>query len=373
MKINKILLITVVALFVQACSISSLKNDMDSENNFLKIKKNNLPKTAGIYHINGNKLDEIIVDYGNKVDFINLPVFRETNLQFIVYNNEIDENSFFLYNSYGEKIPFEYQKIDDPNQNINMKMVQIRMEEPLKDGYYCFSNDVFVHPENYNKKDPTWCFGYGSEEKLGIGYSNLDMKPPKNEMGYFLVRKDGVELLPSMIVDENLDLNNLPSIDNYLPKMIYQSDTENPKNVKLYRYRSVIGISFTIWGDFPDGMVATVDKNSGADLAGILPEDVIIEVNGQDVSGRTNQEIISLIQSSCVPNKNVDLVLLRGTQQFLAQPVCLLGTFDEIKGIDYILHPDGYAIFQPKYPLFLDNVYCLKIFGEKESSCFRVE
>ena len=373
MKTKNILFAIIVTFFIQACLSSSLKNNVGTENNFIKIKKNNLPKTAGVYYINGSNLEEILENYGNKVDFINLPVFQDTNPQFIVYDNKVDQNSYFLYNSYGEKWPIEYQKIDDPDQNINMELVQIRMNESLNDGFYCFSNDIFVHPENYNINDPTWCFGYGSEEMLGMGYSNEDMKPPKNEIGFFIVRKEGVEALPSMIVDENLDINKLPLIDNYLPKMVYQSNTENPNNVKLYRYRAQIGISFAIFGNYPDGMIASVEKNSGADLAGILPEDVIISVNNQDARGRSDQEISSLIQSSCLPNKKIDLVILRGTQQSLAQPVCMLGTFDEIKGIDYILQPDGYAIFQSKYPLFSDNIYCVKVLGEKEFSCFRVE
>lgn len=373
MKLKKIIFVLVITFLVQSCSILTSKNNGESENKFLKLKNNILPSTAGVYFINGNKLEEITLTYGNKVDFINLPVFQNTNLQFIVYDNNVDENSFFLFDSFGKKLSIDYREIDDPHQKLNMQMVQVKMKEQLKDGYYCFSNDVFVHPEDYTISRPTWCFGYGADEKLGKGISNLDIRPPKNEMGYFLVRKDGLESIPSLVVNESLDLNKLPLIDNYLPEIVYQSVNENPNNVKLYRYRSLVGISYSIFGNLPDGMITGVEKNSGADLAGVLPEDVIKAVNGQDVSGRSDQEIMSLVRSSCVPNKKIDLVLLRGTQQFLAQPVCLLGDFDEVKGIDYILHPDGYAVFRPKYPLFSENIYCLKIFGEKESSCFRVD
>lgn len=77
------------------------------------------------------------------------------------------------------------------------------------------------------------------------------------------------------------------------------------------------GYGFNLHGDKnqPGQTISAVDKDSPADLGGLIEGDKVIEVNGENVESKTHGEVVSLIKKK--PNETTLLVCDKATLAYL--------------------------------------------------------
>lgn len=93
----------------------------------------------------------------------------------------------------------------------------------------------------------------------------------------------------------------------YIPASEYAAYEERTGN-------AYVGVGITIQkSEEPAGIrILSVQKNSGAEAAGMLPEDLIVKINGEDVTDMTPQEAKNLVAGEV--GTFVSFVLLRGEE-----------------------------------------------------------
>lgn len=91
----------------------------------------------------------------------------------------------------------------------------------------------------------------------------------------------------------------------YIPAADYSAYEDRTDN-------SYVGVGITIQkSDDPAGIrIVSVQKGSGAEAAGMLPEDLIIAINAEDVTDKTPSEAKNLVAGP--EGTNVDFTLVRG-------------------------------------------------------------
>ena len=368
MKVNRILLIFFVCnlLFLfQACA-----NPTSTQGDFSNIKKSILPTQPGVYYLQGRNLKEISPEKGNGFDFHKLTVFENNQPEFIIYEQKNTSETFLLYDHMTIAVPLIIAEIEDPNERYDHVMVQVKPAQPLDDGFYCFSEDYFFSPAfNEDERDKKWCFGLGDNHRLGVLANENSYSLPGDQTGFYLVNDGELEQIPSIDSNAEIDIDLLPRTNQLLPTILFISPEVDPDSVQIYWQRFVIGISSFPFSD--QFTITKVDKNSGAEKVGMLPGDVILGVNGIDVTTWLPIRTRNLMAVICSKVGTIDLTILRGTKQFIAQPECSLGLRSEIGKFIYSLDPKGFALFRNTYPLYPKNVYCLSA-SSSSQFCFLV-
>lgn len=355
-------LILIIPLLVSCSQTNS------SDTKFTKINKNKLPSTPGVYFFDGKNSIEVFPSEVDDTIFKNVFHIDNSNPEFVIYNNEVNPDTYFLYDYRGNNIPLAF---NDPAQNRaenGLDLVQVKPMMDLEDSFYCFSQTTVINPVIGRTQNPVWCFSQGSENRLGIdSTTDNNYSLPISNFGFFLVDNGNVELIPPTPLDEEIDISSLPITNSLLPTILYQSNTGNLNDVQLYWRRAIIGIGLN------GNMVTKLYTELGAALSGIQLEDILVKVNNVDLTTLDKDQIISTISNFCVAENTIDIEILRGTQRFLAQPECSLDSGTQLGGFEYILKSEGYAEFQISFPLYIDNVYCLYVRNSGEKSCFLVQ
>lgn len=364
------LILILSIFFLQSCSSHS--DTSASEDKITKLKKSNLPESMGFYYISDHELIEIKTHYGNDVDFRSALPVQNQKPEFVFYDDEITTESLRLYNHTGNIYPVEFFDLDNSSNSADAQMVQIKVSEPLPEGFYCFSDAYLVNPSYLkNSSSQNWCFRFGSNERLGLETTVGSVQLPPDQMGFFLLNHGQLEFIPPIELGAEIDPSGLPVTDQLYPTILFQSESINPDNVDIYWRRPIIGISYNIFGDTAE--IIAVESGLGAELAGIQPGDVIVGINNTDVQGWEPKYVTRLLSANCVVGETIDIQILRGTQHFQASPLCSLNNGDRLDGLSYILNPDGYAIFNIEYPLNAKNVYCMYPNGSQEKFCFSIQ
>lgn len=113
------------------------------------------------------------------------------------------------------------------------------------------------------------------------------------------------------MIDAALDalLNYLG--DNYTTYLT--SDQSADLEEKLAGTYQGIGISFAISGDTGEPIIVSVSKNSPAEKAGLLADDILVSVDGTSLIGKSSEEIKNMIRNSS--KKSVSITISRnGTE-----------------------------------------------------------
>ncbi len=355
-------LVLIIPLLVSCSQTNS------SDTKFTKINKNKLPSTPGVYFFDGKNSIEVFPSEVDDTSFKNVLHLNNSNPEFVIYDNEVNSDSYFLYDYRGENIPLAFNDLVQNHVENGLDLVQLKPMVDLEDSFYCFSQTMVINPAIGRTRNSVWCFSQGSETKLGIDNSTDDgYSLPISNFGFFLVKNKNAELIPPTPLDEEIDIDSLPTTDSLLPTILYQSNIGNLNDVQLYWRRAIIGIGLN------NNVVTKLYTELGAALSGIQLGDILLKVNNVDLATFNEDQIITTISNFCIAGHTIDIEILRGTQRFLTHPECSLDTGKQLGGFDYILQPEGYAEFQISFPLYKDNVYCLYIRNSGEKSCFFVQ
>lgn len=362
----------VVALFSQSCSGLPTKNKTGQNSDFSKLSRKELPTSPGFYFIDKKELIELQSSPSNDVDFHESPIIYDSNPEFIVFEKNINVDTLNLYDHAGNLYRIHFLPREIPNDYQNFQMLQILTATTLSDGFYCFSSEIFTNPYFGKNSDiEPWCFAVDTNKQVTQDAADDLAIQPSNQMGFFLIENNDSEFITPSNLKEEIDFSKLPVTNKLFPKILFRSETVNPDYVQIYWRRPVIGVSFSMWED--NATVTKVASGLGADLAGVVPGDVIVGINSMDVSDWSIDQIKNKLSGDCQPEKTIELQILRGTQRYVTSVSCSLGDGSNLKNITYILHPDGYAIFKVKYPLYSGNVYCMYILNSSEEHCFRLQ
>jgi len=366
------LILMVIVIFSQSCSGLPTKDKTGQKGNFSKLSRKELPTSPGFYFIDKKGLFELPPSSSNDVDFLDSPIIYDSNPEFIVFEKNINVDTLNLFDHTGNLYGVRFLPIEIQNDYQNYQMLQILTATTLGDGFYCFSSEIFINPYFGKNSDiEPWCFAVDTNKNLTLDAADDLTIPPSNQMGFFLLDHNEPEFITPSILKEEIDINNLPVTNKLFPTILFWSETVNPDYVQIYWRRPVIGVSFSIWED--NATVTEVESGLGADLAGVVPGDVIVGINGMEVSDWSIDQIRNKLSGDCLPEKTIELQILRGTQRYVTSVSCSLGDGSNLEDLTYILHPDGYAIFNVKYPLYSGNVYCMYIINSSEKHCFRIQ
>lgn len=348
--------------------LASCSQTNSTDTTFTKINKNKLPSNPGIYFFDGKNIVEFFPSEVDDTNFRKLFHINNSNPEFVIYNNEVNSDSYFLYDYRGNNIPLAFNNPVQNRVENGLDLVQVKPMMDLDDSFYCFSQTMVINPIIGRTQNPVWCFSQGSENRLGID-STTDNKYslPISNFGFFLVNKGNVELIPPTPLDEEIDIDTLPITNSLLPTILYQSNIGNLNDVQLYWRRAIIGIGLD------NNVVTKLYTELGAALSGIQLGDILLKVNNVDLSTFSEDQIVTTLSNFCIAGNTMDIEILRGTQRFLSQPECSLDTGTQLGGLDYILQPEGYAELQISFPLYKGNVYCLYVRNSGEKSCFFVQ
>ena len=365
-------LLLVIAFTSLACLVLSSDSSEGQNDDFSKFNRKDLPTTPGLYYIDNKEFRELPSNSSNDVDFRTSPHIVSQNPEFIVIGKEINPDTFNLYNHTGQPFDIIILELDPQPDSPDRKILQIKASMPLRDGFYCFSSDIFINP--YFGKDndiKPWCFSVGSNDQLGLDPYDGNFSPPSNQTGFYLFDNDEYSFITPNALGDEIDMSGLPIANQLFPVILFQSESVNPDYVQIYWRRPVIGVSLSLLGNY--ATITAVESNLGAESAGITAGDVIVTINSTDVTGWSNRQIRNKLSGDCLPEKTIDLNVLRGTQQFSAKVACSLSGGANLQNLSYVLHTEGYAIFTLSYPLYSGNVYCMYIPNSSEKHCFRIQ
>jgi hypothetical protein len=340
--------------------------------NFTNLKKRELPSTRGYYYIDDKDFIKIPESSRKSVDFHQIPHFLTNRAEFIAYGENLEQNPIYLFDHTGKQYLLNFAELDTSSKSELFNYSQFMPTEPLQDGFYCFTNEFLENPSySGDDFDDNFCFALGDVKRLGLDSNSVNVDLPAEKMGFYILTNDNLQFIPPSVLNEEIDISSIPTTNQLIPTILFQSDLNSPDSVQIYWRRPIIGISFDIW--VGDGTILEVTPSLGAEAAGIQEGDKLIGVNGTDVSAYSLDQIITTISSSCVAGNKIEILILRGTKTYITSPTCSLNKGDYLEYLFYELNPKGYAEFSIGYPLYPNNVYCMYVPYSGEKSCFLVQ
>lgn len=365
-----LLAIFLTAILLTACSTGS-ENSEQENTNFTNLKKVGTPTSQGFYYINEKAFFQIPESNERSLDFHQIPLLSNDNAEFVAYGSNFDQTNILLFDHTGRQYPLNFAQVNNSDNEFS-RLFQFKPSLSLTDGFYCLTTEFLINPSAFSSDfDDKYCFAFGNSQRLGLESNNTSVDLPPGKMGFYILNNGNFEFIPSTELDEEIDISSLPTTNQLIPTILFQSDSESPEYVEIYWRRSMIGFYFAFMGD--DGTVGSVETGLGAEAVGIQEGDKIIGINGIDVSNYSVQQIQSIISNSCIAGSSIETTILRGTQTYIANPTCSLGDGDSLEYLFYTLNPRGYAEFTIGYPLYPNNVYCMHIQYSNEKSCFFVQ
>jgi len=363
-------IIILLSILLTACSSGSENSDQQNSD-FTNLKRLDPPASQGIYYINDKALFQIPESSERNLNFHQIPLLSKNNVEFIAYGSNFDQTNILFVDHTGKQYPLNFAQVNVSDNEFS-RIFQFMPASPLPDGFYCLTTEFLINPSAFSTDfDDKFCFALGDVQRLGLDINQASVDLPAGQMGFYILNNGNVEYIPTTELNEEIDINSLPTTNQLLPTILFQSDSESPDDVEIYWRRPVIGFSFAFMGD--DGTVGSVESGLGAEAAGIQPGDKLIGVNGIDVTNYSVRQIQAIISNSCIAGSSIETTILRGTQTYIANPTCSLGGGDELDYLSFILNPKGYAEFSIGYPLYPNNVYCMYIPYTNEKSCFLVQ
>lgn len=310
------------------------------------------PPHVGVFLRQGNSLVEMARYNGGPDSSIaeGIPLASDSHPQIVMWNPEVNLDLLVL-SAIGSSgtIAFDVSPQTD-------EILQIRFVEPLADGAYCFSQGNISLPHSLI---PYWCFRVGEDIASFSAdqfASDEQALPPGN--GIFVVKNGEPVALSQLVIrirsgiPEGLpEILSFPSVENSRPIVLAQSPDVQPSNISLYYLRP--GAGFTCREFDSQAFISRVQSNSGAEKAGLQNGDIIVAVNGQEVSGDC-ETVVSLGRGPLGGNFSVSV--LRGT--FTTEIIATRETIVAAEIISFSYDLKGqYAQFTPDQ--FLEpGVYC---------------
>jgi hypothetical protein len=364
-------IIILLSILLSACSAGS-EDSQQVKSDFTNLKRLELPSSEGYYYIDERDFFLIPKTSEINLDFHQIPLISSDNAEFIAYGSSFDQNMINLFDHTGKQYPLNFaEPVDLPDSEF-IKLFQFKPASPLPDGFYCLTDEFLINPSAFSTYfDDNYCFALGDVHRLGLDSTRTSVDLPPGKMGFYILNNGNFEFIPSTKLNEEIDINSLPTTNKLLPTILFQSDSESPDYVGIYWRRPMIGVSFGFMGD--DGTVSSVEPGLGAEAAGIQEGDKIIGINGTDISNYSLRQIQAIISNSCIAGSTIETTILRGTQTYIANPTCSLGGGDSLDYLSFTINPKGYAEFSIGYPLYPNNVYCMYIRSSNEKSCFLVQ
>lgn len=149
-----------------------------------------------------------------------------------------------------------------------------------------------------------------SLDKDVITWSKKDKNLTKFEEVYNLIdRSYYIDIDKEKLIDGAID-GMLSSLNDPHTNYLNQAETNNFNNLMNGSYEG-IGAELTI-NDKGEIIITTVFKNSPASEQGLKFNDIILEVNGKSVSGKTTTEVVGLIKDS--KNSVVKIKIMRDSE-----------------------------------------------------------
>lgn len=363
-------IIILLAILLTACSAGSENSDQENSD-FTNLKRLDPPTSQGIYYINDKAFFQIPESYERSLDFHQIPLLSNNNAEFVAYGSNFDQTNILLFDHTGRQYPLNFAQVNNSDNEFS-RLFQFKPASSLPDGFYCLTTEFLINPSAFSSDfDDKYCFAFGNTQRLGLDSNSASVDLPSGKMGFYILNNSNFEYIPPSELNEEINIASLPTTNQLLPTILFQSDSESPDYVEIYWRRPVIGFSFAFMAD--DGTVGSVESGLGAEAAGIQEDDKITGINGIDVSNYSVRQIQAIISNSCIAGSTIETTILRGTQTYIANPTCSLGGGDSLEYLSFTLNPKGYAEFTIGYPLYPNNVYCMYIPYSNEKSCFLVQ
>jgi hypothetical protein len=114
-------------------------------------------------------------------------------------------------------------------------------------------------------------------------------------------------------------------------------DAPAPRLCHLFKWPDFDGYGFNLHGEKskPGQYIGKVDKDSPSELAGLLANDRIIEVNGTNIANENHKQVVQRIKA--IPNETKLLVVDDKTEQYYKARNIVINS--EMSNIDYLKTP----------------------------------